>query len=183
MALWVPSKNAQIGDKEHLGRRRVKRHQLIGFSAQEREPELSYLDFYDDRDFEVSIDRLGKKSVDSEVKDFLRPLAAAHAEKQSPKKVFTGWASVQVLRIKTEAQKHKYSIVPQPIRGTESEDNEYHAVISCPIDRTHLEVAVMLHHWFETYGVLEGVEPVPTRGTVRSILDWFRQFVPSGKKI
>jgi hypothetical protein len=181
MARWVPIRNAQIGDSEHLGRRRFRRPQLIAFTAQEHEPELSHLDFLEDRGFEISVDRLGKKCVDPEVKEFLHPLAAAIAEKRAPKKVFAGWASVQVKRFKNEARKLEYSIAPDPIRGTESEDNEYHALISCPTNRTHLEIALMLRYWFETHGALEGVEPAPRAGTINSILNWFRRLAQSEK--
>lgn len=182
MAKWVPSRNAQIGDNEHLGRRRFKRPQLIGFIGQEPRPTLSYLDFLDDRDYDISVDRLGKNGVDPKVKEVLRPLAEANAQKRTPKMVFSGWASVQVKKFMNDAQKLRYSIAPDPIRETESENNEYHAIISCPTDREHLEVALTLHHWFAKYGVLHDVEPVPARGTLRSILDWFQRFAPRAKK-
>jgi len=176
MALWDPSRDTKIGDVEHLGRRRFKRPQLIGFSDQAQKHELTYLDFLDSRDPNLSVDRLGKNGVDSKVKDRLRNLAAVNAEARRPKVEFIGWASVQAKKFLNEAQKVGYSIKPDPIPGTLEEQNEFHAVISCPahIDRTH--VALYLYHLFTKHGDVIDAAVVPARGPLQAALERFQQF-------
>lgn len=182
MAQWDPSRDAKIGDVEHLGRRRFKRAQLVGFADQAPKQSLTYVDFLDERDPNLSVDRLGKNGVDPKVIDLILPLASANAEKRRPKMVFLGWATVQVKKFLNEAQKNGYSIKPDPIRGTHSDDNEFHAVISCPVelDRTH--VALYIWHLFVKHGATIDADAVPARNLLRAIADWFLRFAPSGKK-
>jgi hypothetical protein len=177
-----PRRDAEIGDPEHLGRRRFKRARLIGFPSQEAEPALTYLDFLDERDYNISTDRLGPNGIDTKIKDRLALLARASAESRVPKMVFLGWANVQVKKFLKEARGHRYSIKPDPISGAESEDNEFHAVICCPTDRTHLEVALYLCHVFQKHGGTIDAEAVPASGPVKSALAWLMQFAPWRRK-
>jgi hypothetical protein len=182
MAPWDPSRDAKIGDVEHLGRRRFKRAQLVGFTDQPPKHSLTYVDFLDERDPNLSVDRLGKNGIDRRVIDLIRPLAAVNAEKRRPRMVFLGWAAVQAKKFLNEAEKIGYSIKPDPIRGTQSDDNEFHAVISCPIelDRTH--VALYVWHLFVKYGAVIDADAAPARSPLRAIIQWFLNLAPSARK-
>lgn len=182
MALWDPSRDTKIGLVEHLGRRTFKRAQLVGFADQAPKDSLSFQDFLDERDPNLSVDRLGKNGIDRNVINLIHPLAVVNAEKRRPRMVFRGWASVQAKKFLNEAEKVGYSIKPDPIRGTQSDDNAFHAVISCPteLDRTH--VALYIWHLFEKHGAIINADSVPSRGFLRAMIEWLRQLAPSGGK-
>jgi hypothetical protein len=174
MALWDPSSDTKIADVEHLGRRRFKRAPLAGFPDEAPKKELTHFDFLDERDPELSVDRLGKNGVDRRVQGQLLPLARANAEKRRPRMVFLGWASIQAKKFLSEAQKLGYSIRPAPTGGASLEENKFHAVISCPatIDRTY--VALYLCYLFIKHGGVLDSEPVPQKGILNSVFTWLR---------
>jgi len=182
MANWSPSNGITIGAAEHLGRRRFKRSQLIGFGQQEPKNELTHFDFLETRDYEISVDRLGRNGVDNQIIERLLPLAESNADKRTPRMVFIGWASVQVKKFLIDAQKLRYSIKPDPIKGTESEDNEYRALICCPTDREHIEIALTLAHLFNKHGMIHGVESLANRSLSLSIQEWFKRLTVKGRE-
>src|SRR5580698_8392009 len=117
MARWDPDLNS-IGTNEHLGRRIIDELRLIGAQDQIAPDRLRAGHFMDTRVGEdVSLDRLGKSSIDKRVCNFLRPLAMRHAESFKEPREFRGWAVIRAgfLSKPPGGRGQPVSVVPDPI--------------------------------------------------------------------
>ena len=182
MAIWNAHEVDAIGNSEFLGRRRFKHPELRGAAGQKTIGGLDARDFEVGKDREVSIDRLGRSSIDPKVLKYLRPRAEAHGNAFRARKEFLGWACVQAGKFRESTIKHGYQLKVSPVAGIEPNDNNYHAHISCPDTLEPIYAALLIRDLFERLGTTHDVDhvkgedsPVPSwRQALSSV--WKRLF-------
>jgi hypothetical protein len=182
MALWNASEVSTIGNGEHLGRRRFRQPELRGAAGQKPVDGLDTRDFIEKRDRQVSVDRLGRSSVDRKVLRYLNPRAEIHG--LSLKREFLGWACIQAGKFTADASKRGYSIEASPITGAEeSGSNNYHAHINCPDAYDELHAALYLKDIFFKHGSFVPAEPVSKVDPALAAPTKFRSTIDSLKKM
>ena len=174
---WTPDAIA-VAKTEFVGRRIFERQGLKGAQDQQR-PDNTYeiYHFEETRDRELSLDRLGKHSVDGKVKNYLNP-RSHYAATLFHKKEFLGWAVAQAKTI--QSAPNSYEISPSPIaaqdggpetdKGEPLTENKFHAHLAIPDRLTPYEMAVILAHIFEKP---YRFEPAAPPGSVQKSEGWF----------
>src|SRR5450759_1658074 len=162
MALWKP--NETVGKNESIGRRLFQRQGLKGAKDQKR-PDRTFelYHFEENRDREVSIDRLGATSIDRKVKVYLNP-RGHHAAARLHKSDFQGWAATKAKELQSPAQGSPLEILSLPI----AEQDDSH------------DMAIRLKYIFERNYHLEPcipldgrIPPPPSKGLFRRLTRWF----------
>src|SRR4029077_18537659 len=99
---WVPEIGEAIDDREPIARRLFDAPRLAGAKDQREWKDTLLLNhFLENRDpGEVSLERLGQRSLDGKVKLFLVPRAQLSGTKFTPPKDFKGWAWIQVGKLR-----------------------------------------------------------------------------------
>jgi hypothetical protein len=174
MALWKP--NNTIGKQEYIGRRLFRREGLKGARDQTR-PEKTFelYHFEENRDREVSVDRLGATSVDKKVKIYLNP-RGHHAATKLHKSSFEGWAVTRAKELQSPPE--SFQITPSPIAPQQGEllaDNGFHAHIEMPGRYTSHDMAVMLKYVFEKNYHLEPSIPLQSASLSAPSSGWLRR--------
>src|ERR1035437_393533 len=159
MALWKPQGNQPIGPNEHLGRRLFDEPLLTGAQDQKPSARLNLRHFEEKRDGQVSLDRLGRTSVDKAVMRYLRPRADRAGTRLRPPKVFNGWAVLTARRFGSPPAPPGYAltVIASPESGTALDENIYHAHISTPPNLDYHSMALHLRWLFEDHGTIERV--------------------------
>jgi hypothetical protein len=96
---WTPQIGQPVAPNEHVGRRLFDEPMLAGAQNQQAFAGLDLRNFEEKRDGEISVDRLGRSSVEKAVVNYLRPRAHAAGGKFTPSKQFNGWAVLRVARL------------------------------------------------------------------------------------
>ena len=123
MALWKPDPNA-IGKSEYIGRRLFEQPQLVGATNQKPFHGLEMSHFEEKRGDKLSVDRLGRSSVERAVTRFLRPLATAAGQSFQKPKSFDGWVAIPNQKFTKPV---KPSVPVLPLIPSPEEGNDYHA--------------------------------------------------------
>lgn len=115
---------------------------------------LDLRNFYETRDGELSVDRLGRSSVENPVVTYLLPRAHAAGAKFAKPKSFGGWFVIVVRNIEKPPDGNKFNlkVVASAIEGEALEENLYHAHIPIPREENHHLMALYLRHLFARYG-------------------------------
>jgi hypothetical protein len=112
--------------------------------------------FEEKRDAQVSVDRMGRSSVETSVLKYLAPRVVASGDRRTPRRSFDGWAVIKVKDLTAEYKGHRLSIVSAPIAGESPEENPYHAHILLQPGSTAAGdpyfLALHLRNLFEKYG-------------------------------
>jgi|SRR5450759_122283 hypothetical protein len=181
MALWKP--NETVGKNESIGRRLFQRQGLKGAKDQKR-PDRTFelYHFEENRDREVSIDRLGATSIDRKVKVYLNP-RGHHAAARLHKSDFQGWAATKAKELQSPAQGSPLEILSLPIAaqdGDELSENSFHGRILTPERYDSHDMAIRLKYIFERNYHLEPcipldgrIPPPPSKGLFRRLTRWF----------
>lgn len=149
MRRWEPDTNS-IGTSEYLGRRILNEMRLIGAQDQTDPLGLRVIHFMETRAGEdISLDRLGKSSIDWHVCNEIKPIAIRHSETFREPKEFKGWRVIRVGVLRKPPRGRPMIIVPDPTDEGEL-SNKYHALAKLegrdPYDvATHL-LALFLEH-------------------------------------
>jgi len=138
MARWIPPSD-RIDRNEHIGRRLFDEPMLVGAVDQRSFAGLLLSHFEETRDDELSLDRLGRSSVDSRVVNFLRPLGATAAVAFRSSKRFDGWAVLPAHRLTGAVRE-----VVLPLKPSPEPNNPYHA----HVDTQGLFAAEPSRHYF-----------------------------------
>ncbi len=138
MARWIPPSD-RIDRNEHIGRRLFDEPMLVGAVDQRSFAGLLLSHFEETRDDEISVDRLGRSSVDSRVVNFLRPLGEAAAAAFRSRKRFDGWVVLPAHRLTAAVRE-----VALPLKASPEPDNPYHA----HVDTQSLFAAEPSRHYF-----------------------------------
>ena len=184
MALWKPPSNPPIGPNEHLGRRLFEEPLLAGAQNQKRITRLDLRHFEEKRDGQVSLDRLGRTSVDKAVVRYLRPRADRAGTRVHPPKAFNGWAVLTARKFGSPPAPPRYAlaVIPSPESGADLEENIYHAHISMPAHMDYYSMALHLRELFDAHGTLERVAaraaaPQHENRFVRFLMTIFRKWL------
>lgn len=152
MARWKPPET--VGVNEYIGRRLFTREALAGASDQHRPAELyEIVHFEPGGDNELSLDRLGRSSVEPKVlRNYLEP-RAIHAATLMHKKAFQGWAVTRARSLVNSPRPEFPNLVvhasPVPKAGSDDlSENIYHAHILKPNDIDHYYTALHLREIF-----------------------------------
>lgn len=183
MALWKPCPDEPIGPKESLGRRLFGQPPLAGAVGQKIDPKvilnaLDLRDFEDQRDGEVSLDRLGESgNPEKGVVAYLLPRAEADGNKRSPQKKFNGWAAIQARKL-TDSSKFQLSIIPSPVAGDGMQENLYHSHIKALEGDSPYRIALHLREMFRKHGNIHFSpnnpgKPSWMRARLLNIAHWF----------
>lgn len=163
---WVPSPAVAVGSREPVGRRLFAVPRLAGAWDQTQWKDTLEIDhFLEKRDpGEISLDRLGEKSVDGKVRTYLVPRAQHAGTRFKLPKDFSGWAWIQADKLAAPGNGLKnYPVVASPIDGDpQSIDcNPYHAHVCRPGGETAYTVAMTLRQLFHDHGKIEWVQRKP----------------------
>lgn len=154
---WTPQSNQPVGQNEHIGRRIFDEPSLVG--AQDQKP-LARLTIrhFEDRDGEVSLDRLGRTSIEKAVVQYLLTRADRAGEKFSYLKVFHGWAVLTARKFGSPPAPpgHALSVIASPENGNDLDANIYHAHVADP-QKDRYVMALHLRELFVTHGTLRVV--------------------------
>ncbi len=156
MALWNPPTD-QIGHAEVIGRRLFDEPTLAG--AEDQAPiTLDLRHFLDDRNDDISVDRVGRGVLEQRVLEFLVPLAKA-----SQRKSFNGWVTIRADKFKGSKHRPSFPVHPDPIP-----ENPFHARID-----TGAVAASDQHHHFH---VALALREVFSKGQIHHINDNGRNY-------
>ncbi|MGA2366877.1 MAG: hypothetical protein ABSG12_15470 [Steroidobacteraceae bacterium] len=151
---WIPNPGAPVGPQEPIGRRLFDEPDLVG--AKDQKPKKEYLDLrhFEERrsPIEVSFDRLGERSIDKKVLNFLAPLCRRQGDAFAKRKKFGGWTWIQSTQLANPPRGTRFPVVPSPIllnQPADPEHNPYHAHTTG--QETH-SVALHLQYLFSKYG-------------------------------
>src|ERR1022692_3015608 len=89
---WTPQSDKPVGPNEHVGRRLFAEPSLVGAQGQKPIGRLNLRHFEEKRDGLVSLDRLGRTSIENSIVGYLRPRAERVGTTFRPPKAFNGWA-------------------------------------------------------------------------------------------
>jgi hypothetical protein len=187
MARWVPKLDGKIEPSEPLGRRLFDHPALVGATDQRTVLQsLDYRNFEERRDGgEVSLDRLGRSSVEPKVLGYLAARGEADGANRRPPKTFDGWASIQAKRL-SENKSLRLEVIASPVGGagpladvdSDLTENVYHSHVRPLDDRDPYSVALHLKTLFERHGKIEPSPRAPNRsGRLRTLLLEFSAFV------
>jgi hypothetical protein len=175
MASWKP--NATVGKNESIGRRLFQRQGLKGAEDQKRpDRTIELYHFEENKDREVSVDRLGATSIDGKVKAYLNPRGHYEATRLH-RANFRGWAVTKAKELQTPAKGKPLKIAASPIaaqNGDELSENRYHAHIDMLQEYDSHDMAVRLKYIFERNYHLEPCIPPDREGLFRWAARWFR---------
>lgn len=166
--LWEPN-HTTIGKSESIGRRLFMRQGLKGAMDQKRPDKTFELYHFEDKDPDVSVDRLGETTVNKKVKTYLIPRCHDAATRMT-KAVFRGWAVTQAKTLQAPTKGERLTIVPSPMAATNGNDlseNKYHAHIDRPARYEPYEMALHLKNIFESNYHLEPCPP--TKGFLHRV--------------
>ena len=160
---WVPEIGGPIDDREPIARRLFQASRLVGATDQkEWKDTLLLAQFLETREpGEVSLDRLGQRSLDGKVKLFLLPRAHLSGTRFTPPKDFKGWAWIQVGKLRSPP-KGASGFDPMASPTAESspglaDDNPYHAHVRRPPGTNGYHTASQLRQLFHDHGGVEWV--------------------------
>jgi hypothetical protein len=162
MAKWVPNAE-EVGPGETVGRRLFDQPSLVGATDQKAAlRSLDYRNFEDDRDGEVSLDRLGKGNPEKATMRYLTSRAEAAGKARTPSKTFDGWTAIKVKKL-VEHKNLKLAIVASPLSGLRPElgqendlsANIFHCHVSALDNTDPYFFALHLQALFEKHGTLE----------------------------
>jgi hypothetical protein len=158
---WQPRSGDPIGPKEPIGRRLFEEPTLVGAKDQKPKVFLNYRAFEENRPpYQVSFDRLGEKSRDDKVVDFLVEKAVNQGHSRKPPRDFHGWVHLPAALL-TQPRRGtlKFVVEASPIAPDDASDpphNPYHAHISPPTGASGptepMTVALYLQAFFSDYG-------------------------------
>jgi hypothetical protein len=157
MARWIPDPNHPVGANEPVGRRLFTRDRLRG--AQEQAPRDGGIELYhfEEKSGEVSLDRLGRTSIEGVIRKYLEPRARWAATRLAKPPKFLGWAVIRAKDLQAPSRGEALTIVVSPEPGSPNEPlslNPYHAHIDPKGMNPHM-LAVYLQHRFENEKKLE----------------------------
>jgi hypothetical protein len=188
MPLWKPQSNEPVGQNEHLGRRLFDEPSLAGAQDQKPIARLILRHFEEKRDQQVSLDRLGRTSVEKAVVRYLRPRADRAGTRFRPPKAFNGWAVLSARKFGSPPAPPAYAltVIASPESGTDLDENIYHAHISAPPNMDYYSMALHLRELFETQGMIErvaeqGAPPQPGNRFL-SLASRFREWLIKRRK-
>lgn len=159
---WVPNSASPAGDREPIGRRLFAVPKLSGARDQKKWKDiLEITHFLEKRDpGEVSLDRLGEKSVDGRVRAFLLPRARADGATRTPPKDFGGWAWIRVDKLQNPPRGATgFQLVASPVAPSApgaTDDNPYHAHVYRRVSA--YQTATELRQLFHDNGDIEWVD-------------------------
>lgn len=162
MARWTPQNNQLVKQNEHVGRRLFDEPALVGANDQKPTARLDLRHFLEKRDGLVSLDLLGKTSIEKGIVRYLRPRADRAGERFRPPKAFHGWAVLTARKFGSPPAQAGFalSVIASPESGGEMDENIYHAHIAIPEDMHYYTMALHLRELFETHGTIErALEP------------------------
>ena len=178
MARWIPRSDEVVGPNEHVGRRLFNEPMLAGAQDQKPFAGLDYRHFEEKRDGEVSLDRLGRSSVEKAVVEYLRPRACGAGTRFHPPKPFNGWIVLKARQFgkpPTAQSKYALSVNASPITGSDLDENIYHAHVSTPENVDAYSMALHLRQLFATHGMPAPVDTVrPGNRLLRCLPVWAR---------
>jgi len=187
-ARWTPQTDESIGLNESIGRRLFDEPMLTGASNQRPFKGLLYNHFEETRGDEVSLDRLGRTSVEKKVIAYLRPRAEAAGNIRRPSMPFNGWAVLPARKFNED--KHlKLTVVTSPVTGNDLDENIYHAHVNTPSDKDSYTMALHLRQLFTNHGFVidksgEEIKPIqlpyssvkqPNPSVKKLMLDWLKK--------
>ena len=161
---WAPNGANPIGSKEPIGRRLYEVPRLAGTRDKRAWKDVLVTDhFLETRGLgEISLDRLGRFSVDGSVKSFLIPSCHKLGTVRTPPKQFDGWIW---LRAESLIGPPKGATGYSPIVSPEAENlavgiqaNPYHAHVCRLPGDNHYATAVKLRALFHDHGDREQIE-------------------------
>jgi hypothetical protein len=170
MAKWVPDAD-KIGPKETLGRRLYDQPSLVGAVDQKAAlRSMDFRNFEDQRDGQVSLDRLGKSSPERDAVNYLTPRAEAAGATRKPPKKFDGWAAIQAQKLQ-ENKNLRLALAASPISGLDFEQNIFHCHAYSIEGCDPYFVALHLQTLFEKHGAIHPSPNNPlTPGWIKTIL-------------
>jgi hypothetical protein len=187
MALWKPHSSHPIGQNEHLGRRLFDEPALAGAHDQKPIPRLDLRHFEEKRDGQVSLDRLGRTSVEKAVVGYLRPRCDRAGTRFRPPKAFNGWAVLTARKFGSPPAPPGWAltVVASPENGADLDENIYHAHVSTPPNKDNYSMALHLRHLFEAHGTTERITaqapPQHEKGLLRFLWTRLREWL-SGRR-
>ena len=152
MAKWKPPET--VGANKYIGRRLFTREALAGALDQPSPAELyEIVHFEPDRYNELSLDRIGRSSVEPKVLcNYLEPRAMRAATRMH-KTAFLGWAVTRARNLANSPRPEFPNLVvhasPVPREGADDlSENIYHAHVVKPNDIDHYYTALHLREIF-----------------------------------
>lgn len=156
-----------IADKEYVGRRLAARPALVGAADQARQTKR-----FDLRDFEekrppheLSLDWLGKTSVEPKVARELEPQAKRMFAAQTPTRNFAGWVYLQAAKLSKGHRDLPCGVIAAPEKPGQPDDpdhNPYHVIVRASPKFGHpYLVAQHLYFQFLNNGKLHLVPRLP----------------------
>lgn len=179
MARWKPPDI--VGLNEYIGRRIFTREELAGAAGQPKPAELyEIVHFEPGEDDEISLDRLGRSSVEPKVVHNYLEARGLFAATRMHKRAFLGWAVARARNLinspRPEFPNLPIHASPLPSDGVdELTENIYHAHIMRPgeIDdyytALHVREIFLRHNHFEA---VRGAEPGEPRALYSRVCDW-----------
>ncbi|MCG8052454.1 MAG: hypothetical protein JAZ15_14720 [Candidatus Thiodiazotropha endolucinida] len=163
---WQP--NSTIGKNEAIGRRLFDEPMLIGATDQPKYEGILLRHFEENRDNELSVDRLGQSGINKKVKKYLQQRATNAAKGFHKQKSFNGWIFVQKQALELGYKGRQFPTLASPITDgeTEIDNNIYHAHISLS-DNSEID-AFYLKHIFTTKGKIENSDTNSIQGKSRT---------------
>lgn len=183
MARWTPDSN--IGKHENIGRRLFDEPMLVGSENKKPFQGLDLRHFEEKRDGQVSLDRLGRTSIEKAAVRYLIPRATAASLKFKPPKLFNGWAVVQAHYIESSpAGVYALPIVYSPVMEDELEElekNIFHVHVVTPDGVDHYSMALHLRHLFTKYGDVHSIKSEGERQSL--LLEWKQWLFNQNKRL
>jgi len=162
-AQWVPKKTDPVDSREPIGRRLFAIPELAGAKDQKPWKDLLKIDHFKENrpPGNISLDRLGEKSVDGKVRKYLIRRAQDAGTKLTPPKDFDGWVCVRADKLaKPGKGLINFPVVASPIESVDPqaiECNPYHAHVCGPAGQTPYVIAMHLKQIFVNDGKIECV--------------------------
>ncbi|MGA2940173.1 MAG: hypothetical protein ABSF52_24190 [Syntrophobacteraceae bacterium] len=155
---WRPQNNEDVGPNEHIGRRIFDEPPLVGARDQKPLERLS-IQHFEDKDGEVSLDRLGRTGIDKGVVGYLRRRADKAGTKFRRTKAFRGWAVLTARKFGSPPAPpgHALSVIASPVHGDDLDENIYHAYVVDPRKDRYI-MALYLRELFENHGTVTEVK-------------------------
>lgn len=183
---WDPE-GKPLGPQERVGRRLFDLPELVGATEDQYFGSVKVTQFWDKHTGEVSLDRLGRSSVEPKVRTYLVPRAEDLGASFKPKRRFDGWAHIKAQDLSHAKWPPRVVINASPVFRKEGEDdvkeNIYHAHIDRPEDAYIL--ASHLRNLFENSGDIETYRAADAlerdsgsrEGAMSRIVSWLSSFL------
>jgi hypothetical protein len=183
MARWTPQTDETIGLNEYIGRRLFDEPMLTGAKNQRPFNGLRLSHFEETRGDEVSLDRLGRTSIEKKVINYVGLRAEAAAKTRRPSVTFNGWAVLRARQFH-EYKHQQLTVVPSPVIGNDFDENIYHAHVNTPSNIDSYSMALHLKQLFTDHGIV--IDPLgkevkqthqPLSSVTKLISDWLSKSI------